>query len=56
MAAAVKNDAPAAAPDAGDDKKGRPVMPDEAEYQKKLKAAEAEHKKAMDKLVSRTGE
>lgn len=49
--AETKKDAPAAAPAAGEEKKGRPTMPDEAEYQKKLKAAEAEHKKAMDKLV-----
>lgn len=41
--------APAA--DSADAKSGRPTMPDEAAYQKNLKAAEAEHKKSMDKLV-----
>ncbi|KAL2754329.1 hypothetical protein ACRALDRAFT_1063198 [Sodiomyces alcalophilus JCM 7366] len=30
----------------------RPAMPDEAAYQKKLKAAEADHKKSMDKLAA----
>lgn len=46
--AETKKDVPAAAPS---DEKKRPTMPDEAEYAKNLKAAEAEHKKAMDKLV-----
>lgn len=46
--AETKKDVPAAA--AGDENKKRPTMPDEAEYAKNLKAAEAEHKKAMDKL------
>ncbi|ROT40670.1 hypothetical protein SODALDRAFT_330411 [Sodiomyces alkalinus F11] len=42
----------AAAAESTDAKSGRPAMPDEAAYQQKLKAAEAEHKKSMDKLAA----
>lgn len=44
--------APAAAETKTETKSARPTMPDEAEYQKKLKVAEKEHKEALDQLVS----
>ncbi|WYZ45247.1 hypothetical protein EsH8_VIII_000563 [Colletotrichum jinshuiense] len=42
--------APAAAAEKPTETKTRPTMPDEAEYQKKLKVAEKEHKDALDQL------
>ncbi|KAF4773970.1 nuclear segregation protein [Colletotrichum scovillei] len=42
--------APAAAETKTETKSARPTMPDEAEYQKKLKVAEKEHKEALDQL------
>ncbi|GJC79142.1 uncharacterized protein ColLi_01980 [Colletotrichum liriopes] len=42
--------APAAAAETKTETKTRPTLPDEAEYQKKLKTAEKEHKEALDQL------